>query len=96
MGAVTVAGRSSRGEGGGIQNSAMTHEQPSSAQHIHPTSHQSTCPLQAPRWNETFVFADSEAADEAFPHRQRISITVKDSNKHLPDDYLGKVPRRID
>lgn len=44
-----------------------------------------------PRWSETFVFANSGATREAWPHRQRVVITVKDSNKHLPDDYLGKV-----
>ncbi len=50
----------------------------------------------APRWNETFVFANPQAANEAFPQRQCISITVKDSNKHLPDDYLGKVHHKLD
>lgn len=44
-----------------------------------------------PRWSETFVFANADATREAWPHRQRVVITVKDSNKHLPDDYLGKV-----
>lgn len=44
-----------------------------------------------PRWSETFVFANPNTTQQAWPSRQQVVITVKDSNKHLPDDYLGKV-----
>lgn len=44
-----------------------------------------------PRWSEAFVFANRDVTDETWPSNQRVLITVKNSNKSLPDDRLGQV-----